>query len=391
MNTPTPPDDVRRWIDRQAEPERADLARAWDLSGLAAPEAPVADADAAWAVLERRLDAEAAGTGDQISSRQRGKAGWGASPPTAPPPGLSATSVPHPSPPPVGEGSSNAAPPRPEDVVQAGLRAWQERGSTGGVATARAGAAPVRSFLLARRPALVGVALAAAAVVLAAVLWPRTTVIEAGGAVLAVALPDGSAVTLAPGSEIAYRRGLSGDERRVTLEGEGYFDVATDGRPFVVETFNAEVEVLGTEFDVLAWSGAASAETAVALVEGSVRLRPARASDTVRAGGVVLEPGEVARVAGGAVTPPVAADVAAVVAWRGGGFSVVDAPLGVVAAALEGRFGRPIGLAPGVDAGRRLTLLLPAADSADVVLRDLAAYLDLRVQAGPDRYDLLPR
>ena len=343
MNTPAPPDDVRRWIDRQAEPERAALARAWDLSGLAAPEAPVADADAAWAALERRLDAE------------------------------------------------SAPPPHREDPMQVGLRAWQELGSAGGAETVHASAAPVRSFLLARRPALVGVALAAAAVVLAAVLWPRTTVIEAGGAVLAVALPDGSAVTLAPGSEIAHRRGLSGDERRVTLEGEGYFDVATDGRPFVVETFNAEVEVLGTEFDVLAWSGAASAETAVALVEGSVRLRPARASDTVRAGGVVLEPGEVARVAGGAVTPPVAADVAAVVAWRGGGFSVVDAPLGVVAAALEGRFGRPIGLAPGVDAGRRLTLLLPAADSADVVLRDLAAYLDLRVQAGPDRYDLLPR
>ena len=396
MPRPTPPDDVRRWIDRQAEPDRADLARAWDLSGLAAPEAPIADADAAWAALERRLDAEAAGTGDQVSSPQRGEAGWGASPPTAPPPGPSATSVPHPSPPPVGEGDSNAAPPRPEDRVQAGLRAWQKRGadrrgSAGGAETARASAPPVRSFLLAHRPALVGVALAAAAVVLAAVLWPRTTTVGAGGAVLAVALPDGSAVTLAPGSEIAYRRGLSGDERRVTLEGEGYFDVATDGRPFVVETFNAEVDVLGTEFDVLAWPGAASAETAVALVEGSVRLRPARASDTARAGGVVLEPGEVARVAGGAVTPPVAADVAAVVAWRGGGFSVVDAPLGVVAAALEGRFGRPIGLAPGVDAGRRLTLLLPAADSADVVLRDLAAYLNLRVQAGPDRYDLLPR
>ena len=337
----TPPDDVRRWIDRQAEADRADLARTWGLSGLAASDAPVADADAAWAALEQRLNME----------------------PAAPPaPG----------------------PPAHDAATQAGLRAWQERGGAG---TVRASAAPVRSFLLARRPVLVGVALAAAAVALAAVLWPRAVTVEAGGAVLAVALPDGSAVTLAPGSALSYRRGLSGDERRAELEGEGYFDVARDGRPFVVGTFNAEVEVLGTAFDVLAWPGAASAETAVALVEGSVRLRPAHAG----AGGVVLEPGEVARVAGGAATPPVAADVAAVAAWRGGGFSVVDAPLGVVAAALEGRFGRPVGLAPGVDASRRLTLFLPAADRADVVLRDLAAYLDLRLQAGPDRYDLLPR
>ena len=345
----TPPDDVRRWIDRQAEADRPDLARAWGLSGLAAPDAPVADADAAWAAVERRLDAEAT-PGD---------------PRLAP-----------------------SAPPVRDDAVQAGLRAWQGRGGAG---TVRPGAAPVRSFLLARRPALVGVAFAAAAVALAAVLWPRAVTVEAGGAVLAVALPDGSAVTLAPGSELAYRRGLGGDERRVALEGGGYFDVASDGRPFVVETFNAEAEVLGTAFDVLAWPDADAAETAVALAEGSVRLRPARPSGRADAGGVVLEPGEVARVVGGAATPPVAADVAAAVAWRDGGFSVVDAPLGVVAAALEGRFGRPVGLAPGVDAGRRLTLFLPAADSADVVLRDLSAYLGLRVQAGPGRYDLLPR
>ena len=379
----TPPDDVRRWIDRQAEADRPDLARTWDLSGLAASDAPVADADAAWAALKRRLDAEEL-AGDPVSSPQRGEAGWGVTGPTAPPRPTSGYA----SPPPVGEGDSKATPPAHDAAMQAGLRAWQERGGAG---TVRASAAPVRSFLLARRPALVGVALVAAAVVLAAVLWPRAVTVEAGGAVLTVALPDGSAVTLAPGSALSYRRGLSGDERRVELEGEGYFDVARDGRPFVVGTFNAEVEVLGTAFDVLAWPGAASAETAVALVEGSVRLRPARAPGRAGAGGVVLEPGEVARVAGGAATPPVAADVAAVAAWRGGGFSVVDAPLGVVAAALEGRFGRPVGLGAGVDASRRLTLFLPAADRADVVLRDLAAYLDLRLQAGPDRYDLLPR
>ena len=62
-----------------------------------------------------------------------------------------------------------------------------------------------------------------------------------------------------------------------------------------------------------------------------------------------------------------------------------------VAAGGQGAFERVESDARGVDAGRRLTLFLPAADSADVVLRDLAAYLDLRVQAGPDRYDLLPR
>jgi ferric-dicitrate binding protein FerR (iron transport regulator) len=228
-------------------------------------------------------------------------------------------------------------------------------------------------------------AVAALAVAVAATfaLWPRTATLVAGDRVLTASLPDGSTVTLAPGSTLRHREGLRGDGRTVALDGQGFFAVATAERPFVVETGNAAVEVLGTEFDVSAWAG--TDETAVALVEGSVRFRSA-------AGAVTLDPGEVSRVVGrGAPTPPVAADVEAVAAWRAGGFSVVDAPLAAVAAALEARFGCPVRIGPSVDGGRRLTLYLPSADSADAVLRDVAAYLDLRVQSGPDGYAVLPR
>ena len=303
------PDDVRQWLDRQDEPERAALAQTWSLAALAAPDAPATDADAAWARLDRRLDAEARRAPDR---------------PAAP--------------------SSRAA-------------RW--------------------------RLAASAVALAAVAVA-TALWWTRPVVLQAEGAVLSAALPDGSAVALAPGSELSYRRGLDGSVRAVRLEGEAFFDVEADGRPFRVETFNARVEVLGTEFAVRAWAGAPTPETAVALVEGAVRVR--------REGGglgVVLAPGQATRVEAGEPVPPRPVDVGAVAAWRAGGFSAVDAPLGAVAAALEARFGRPVRL--GVDPGRRLTLYLPAADSAEVVLRDLAAYLDLRLQVGPDGYDLLPR
>lgn len=323
--TPPVPDDVRQWIERQDADERAALTRTWEVAGLAAapteadPSTP--DTDAAWARLGARLDA--------------------------------------------------AGP------VQDGLRAWQRRSRP-----AAEPARPVRSFLL-RRSAVAGASLLAAALVAVVALWPRTTTLTAGTDVLVAALPDGSEVTLAPGSGLRYRRGLDGDARRVALAGQGFFDVESSARPFVVETFNAEVEVLGTEFDVQAWPGAP--ETAVALVEGRVEVR-------ANGSAVTLAPGQVSRVYGaGAPTPPVAADVTAAAAWRDGGFSVVDAPLAGVAAALEARFGRPVRLGPGVDGDQRLTLYLPAADSADAVLGDVAAYLDLRLQAGPDRYQLLPR
>ncbi len=333
-----PPPDVRAWIDRQAEPDREPLARAWAVAGLAADAPPTdrPDADAAWARLASALGDAPTATGPPVSTRRD----------TTRRVRPTASAL-----------DRRPALPRRTETPRRPPAWWPRRG-------------------------LIGVLALAATVALAVVIGGRVEV-RADGAVAEVALPDGSAVTLAPGSEVAYRRGLWGGTRRVALDGQGLFAVASDGRPFVVETANAEVEVLGTVFDVLSWTGAE--ETAVTLVEGAVRLRSV-------GGAVTLAPGEVSRVAGaGAPTPPVATDVEAATAWRRGGFAVVDAPLAVVAAAVEGRFGRPVRLGAGVDPGRRLTLFLPDADSADAVLGDVAAYLDLRVSVGPDGYDLLAR
>ena len=337
-DTPLPP-DVREWVGRQDDADG--LARAWALAALAddprVDAGPPPDTDAAWSRLNALLDA--------ADPADVGRVG--------------------------------------ADPVQTGLRAWQRRGRPGlAVDRPTAGpAAPVRPFPL-RRAAFPAAALAALAVV-ALALWPRATTLTAGADALVAALPDGSEVTLAPGSELRYRRGVLGRERRASLEGQGYFDVEPSDRPFVVRTFNAEVEVLGTEFDVSAWAGAP--ETAVALVEGRVEVRAG-------SGAVTLVPGQLTRVRGaGAPTAPVDADVGAVAAWRSGGFSVVDAPLAAVAAAVEGRYGRPVELGPGVDGDRPLTLYLPTADAADAVLGDVAAYLGFRLQVGPDRYRLLPR
>ena len=356
---PVAPPDVRDWIERQPEPERAALARTWDAAALARDEAPALEADleAAWSRLEAALEDE------------------------APPSALRSARPPARAPIALFRGAQ-AVPPNQGDSLAAQRRTSRQsqpsRGRTGGsdrpASNRQVGAArPGRRWLA-------GALVAATALVAVVALRPVT--VEAEGAVLEVALPDGSTATLAPGSEVSYRRGMWGGTRRVEVEGQVALEVAADGRPFVAETFNAEVEVLGTVFDVLAWPGT---ETAVALVEGSVRLRSA-------GGEVVLEPGRVSRVVGeGAPTPPVPVDLEAVTAWQRGGFAVVDAPLEVVAAAVAARFGPTIGLGAGVDAGQRLTLFLPTAETADAVLADVAAYLDLRLQAGPGRYDLLAR
>ena len=240
--------------------------------------------------------------------------------------------------------------------------------------------------LASRRQRAGWVALAVAALAVVAVgMGLRSVRVATGTEVAQVALPDGSTVVLAPGSEIRYRRGLWGGRRDIALAGQAHFDVTSDGRPFQVETFDATVEVLGTVFDVRAWPDAPAAETAVALLEGSVRFQG-------RVGApVTLTPGQASRTQRGIARPPTEADLDASTAWQRGGFSIADAPLGAVAAAVEAQYQTSVVLGPRVDPGSRLSLFLPDADRADQVLADVAAYLDLRLVVRPDGYDLLAR
>ncbi len=66
-------------------------------------------------------------------------------------------------------------------------------------------------------------------------------------------LPDGTHVKLNADSKIIVPSRFSGDRREVTLIGEAFFDVARDeSKPFLINTENMKVEVLGTSFNVSA-------------------------------------------------------------------------------------------------------------------------------------------
>ena len=81
-------------------------------------------------------------------------------------------------------------------------------------------------------------------------------------------LSDGTMICLNSGSKLEILS--SGDgERRVRLIGEAYLDVAhNEDRPFILETSEMEVKVLGTSFDVSTYGNIHS----VVLVEGSVEV-----------------------------------------------------------------------------------------------------------------------
>jgi transmembrane sensor len=87
-----------------------------------------------------------------------------------------------------------------------------------------------------------------------------------------VILPDGSRVRLNSGSAIQYPEKFSADARKIELSGEAFFDVAHDGRTFVVTTGNASATVLGTRFNLWAREG----RTRLIVQDGKVALESGR-------------------------------------------------------------------------------------------------------------------
>lgn len=91
------------------------------------------------------------------------------------------------------------------------------------------------------------------------------------GSRTSIMLPDGTEVTLNAGSVLRYCRGFGIRERDVTLDGEGYFKVAKNGKiPFIVNTNDVRVRVVGTVFNVRAYND--DNYVLVSLLEGRVNL-----------------------------------------------------------------------------------------------------------------------
>ena len=67
-------------------------------------------------------------------------------------------------------------------------------------------------------------------------------------------LDDGTEIWLNSASELRYPAHFVGNERRVYLTGEAYFQVVrNEVAPFIVETRDMDVKVLGTSFNVSAY------------------------------------------------------------------------------------------------------------------------------------------
>ncbi len=127
-------------------------------------------------------------------------------------------------------------------------------------------------------------------------------------------LPVGTNVGLNAASSIRYPTAFAGKERQVEVTGEVYFEVVKNAsKPFKVKVGDgAEVEVLGTSFDVNAYPDEALVKTT--LLEGSVKV-------SANGSGVTLKAGQQAKIAeNGKLSVTSDVDTEEAVAWKNGKF-----------------------------------------------------------------------
>lgn len=99
-----------------------------------------------------------------------------------------------------------------------------------------------------------------------------------------VVLPDGSKVWLNAASSLRFPALFKGQFREVKLTGEAYFEVAKNpDMPFKVKSGLAEVEVLGTHFNIMAYDNESAMKTT--LLEGAVKIKSGTSTN-------ILKPGE---------------------------------------------------------------------------------------------------
>lgn len=143
-----------------------------------------------------------------------------------------------------------------------------------------------------------------------------------------ITLADGTKVWLNASSSLRYPAGFTGNERKVDISGEAYFEVAKDVRkPFKVQVNQMEIEVIGTHFNINGYANEEAVKTT--LLEGRVKVSADKNTG-------YLKPGQQARLSKtGEMKIADNIDLEETVAWKDGIFQFDNSDIKSVMRQLE--------------------------------------------------------
>jgi ferric-dicitrate binding protein FerR (iron transport regulator) len=197
-----------------------------------------------------------------------------------------------------------------------------------------------------------------------------------------VKLADGSTVWLNAGSTISYKAGLTGAERRITMTGEAYFDVARDERPFEVEVNGVIIKALGTRFNVNAYANEMVIKTT--LLEGKLSVTQGNMQTTMKAGDQASIDRKTGKI--GVLTVPNAEQV---IAWKKGLFEFDNADVPSVMRQLNHWYGVTVIYKTDTPA-TRITAIMNRSITIDKALKLLEKNNGIHTEIHDNQITVLP-
>ena len=209
--------------------------------------------------------------------------------------------------------------------------------------------------------------------------------IPAGGRAVTYPLPDGSRVTLAPGSSLTSRGTFDDSARTLDLTGEALFEVAAAAAPLVVYAAGVRVRDVSSAFVVRAMPAPAgsTAQALVAVTQGEVDVSAGAWRGAVREAEAIMADSTGHHDALGADV------VRGSVAWTSGALLFADEPLAQAVERLQRWTGLSIVVDPSLS-DRRLSITLEA-ESPERAVVHVAEALEARAAKRGDGWVLMRR
>ncbi len=227
--------------------------------------------------------------------------------------------------------------------------------------------------------------------------WRAPVVIKAPpGTQITAVLPDQSTITLNSGSEIKYARRfeswplIAANKRRVYLQGEAYFEVTEMTRPFIVESYNAHIRVLGTSFNVWSRPHDANPETRVTLSTGHVLVTPHgqdQQKTTLNEAGQTVH--VYATVSGDVQSVKDTVPVDRASAWRSKGFSAIKMSTASIVSEIERRYDISIELDEGIDREHALTFFIQENPTPEELLENMCLSISCQYRKTSNGFRIL--
>lgn len=196
-----------------------------------------------------------------------------------------------------------------------------------------------------------------------------------------IQLPDGSTVILRPGAKLNYPSSFDGlASREVYLDGQAYFDIKHNSlKQFIIHTGKLKTIVLGTAFEINAWSDNSSIQVTVS--RGKVRVE----DQNNRTIGIITPNQQITYDKGSKNVVQKVVNAPEYLEWKEQDLLLSDVTVAEAAKLLESRYKVEIIISDDSVRSKRFTTIVRKGETLDQILKSMSEFNEAVYQYDVDK------